>query len=258
MSILDDILIQKRNEVENARKVVPLEKLKEEALAKQAIRPFNRALKGPGVSVIAEVKKASPSRGVLVSDFDHLAIARDYEKAGANALSVLTDAPHFQGEKRFISEIREISSLPILRKDFILDEYQVFESKVIGADAILLIVKALNIHSLQTLYACAQLLELSVLVETHTKEEIEAANSIGAEIIGINNRNLDTFEVSIEHSLELRSFIRSGAIAVSESGIKSSRDVSALRNAGFDAILIGEGLMANSNKINALHELIRT
>lgn len=257
MSILDDILIQKRKEVESARRLVPLEKLKEEAFAKGGIRSFDKALRTSGISVIAEVKKASPSRGVIVSDFDHLAIARDYEKAGANALSVLTDAPFFQGEKRFIAEIKGICSLPILRKDFILDEYQVYESKVIGADAILLIVKALDIYSIRTLHDCAQSLDLSVLVEAHTKEEIEAANSIGAAIIGINNRNLDTFEVSVGHSLGLRSFIRAGAIAVSESGIKSSQDVSALRKAGFDAILVGEGLVANSNKNNTLQELVR-
>lgn len=257
MSILDDILIQKRKEVESARRLVPLEKLKEEAFAKGGTRSFDKALRTSGISVIAEVKKASPSRGVLVEDFDHLAIARDYENAGANALSVLTDAPFFQGEKRFISEIKKITSLPILRKDFIIDEYQVYESKVIGADAILLIVKALDICSLQTLYDCAQSLELSVLVEAHTKQEVETANSIGTAIIGINNRNLDTFEVSIEHSIRLRSIIRTGTIAVSESGIKSSQDVSALRKAGFDAILIGEGLVANSNKINALQELVR-
>lgn len=257
MSILDDILIQKRKEVENARGLVSLEKIKEQASVKRNIRPFDKALRTSGVSVIAEVKKASPSRGVLVKDFDHLAIARDYEKSGAHALSVLTDAPFFQGEKRFIAEIKQVSSLPILRKDFIIDEYQVYESKVIGADAILLIVKALDIHSLRALYACAQSVELSILVEAHTKEEVEIANSIGATIIGVNNRNLDTFEVSIDHSIKLRSLIRAEAITVSESGIKSSEDVSALRNAGFDAVLIGEGLVSNSNKINVLQELVR-
>ncbi|MBI3788104.1 MAG: indole-3-glycerol phosphate synthase TrpC, partial [Ignavibacteriales bacterium] len=231
---------------------------KEQASVTHHIRPFDKALRTSGVSVIAEVKKASPSKGVLVKDFDHLAIAQDYEKAGANALSVLTDAPFFQGEKRFIAEIKEAISLPILRKDFIIDEYQVYESKVIGADAILLIVKALDIPSLRTLYECAQSIELSILVEAHTKQEVEIANSIGATIIGINNRDLNTFEVSVEHSVQLRPLIRSGALAVSESGIKSSGDVSALRKAGFDAILIGEGLVTNNNEINVLQELIRT
>ncbi|MGH2568063.1 MAG: indole-3-glycerol phosphate synthase TrpC, partial [Bacteroidota bacterium] len=175
----------------------------------------------------------------------------------ASALSVLTDQRFFQGQKSYIRAIKSVVSLPLLRKDFIIDEYQVYESRYVGADAILLIVSALSQEVLKSLYQCARSIGLDVLVETHTEEEIARANEVSADIIGINNRNLATFEVSLQRSLDLRSFIDPRAVSVSESGIQSAQEVAKLRRAGFDAILVGEGLVTSKNRVDSLRELVR-
>ena len=255
MSILESILERKRKEVEEARRALPMEQLKARVPATETMRPFIRALHPNGMSIIAEIKKASPSRGVLIQNFDHIRLAKECERGGACALSVLTDRHHFQGESRFIREIKEAVSLPILRKDFIVDEYQVFESRVIGADAILLIMKALTPERARSLLELARSIGLDVLVETHTAAEVALANSIGADLIGVNNRDLATFEVSLSRSFELGRLIRPGATAVSESGIRSSADVRALRDAGFQAVLVGERIVTDRNPSEAIRRL---
>ncbi len=258
MSVLEEILDRKRVEVNEARAAVPLKELKARIHDLRPPRPFKNALQGNGLAVIAEIKKASPSRGMLRKDFDPVRLAREYERGGARALSVLTDEQFFQGQKSYIGQIASTVSLPVLRKDFIIDEYQLYESRVIGADAILLIVRVLTDEHLRSLDSCARSLSLDVLVEVHSREEIERANEINASIIGINNRDLSTFEVSVQRSLELRPFLRAGAVAVSESGIVSRGDVSVLRAAGFDAILVGEALATTGDRTGFLRELIRT
>ena len=246
MNILQDILEDKRKEIESTKKQLPIARLKE-SIEKQDRRSFSEALRRSSFSLIAEIKKASPSRGVLTAQFDPAELATAYEKLGANALSVLTDAKYFQGKKEFIRLTKAHCSLPVLRKDFILDEYQVYESLSLGADAILLIVKILSDEQLSRLHSCAKDLGLDVLVEAHSEEEVDRADRLGAEIIGINNRNLETFEVLLERSLTLRAKIRKGAIAVAESGIKSAADVEKVRAAGFHAMLVGEGLVGENN-----------
>jgi indole-3-glycerol phosphate synthase len=256
VSILETILEQKRKEVDESRRAIPLEELKRRLHNVAGTRGFARALSADGISVIAELKKASPSRGVLVDDFDHVRLAKECERGGARALSVLTDRRFFQGEDRFIREIKEAVRIPLLRKDFIVDEYQVVESRDLGADAILLIAKALTAERLKSLFDSARSLGMDVLVETHTAEEVALANSIGADLIGINNRDLTTFEVSLSRSIELGPLVRAGAIAVSESGIRTPADVRVLREAGFRAVLVGEAIMKDANVSDALRRLI--
>ncbi|HTY39359.1 MAG TPA: indole-3-glycerol phosphate synthase TrpC, partial [Bacteroidota bacterium] len=193
---------------------------------------------------------------VLVEDFDHRKLAQDFAAGGASALSMLTDQKFFQGNPSFIRDVKEIVPLPVLRKDFIIDEYQVFESRVLGADAILLIVKALPQEELRRLYSTAVALGMDVLVETHTREELDVANSLGADLIGINNRDLGSFRVDLKTSLDLVPFVRPGAIAIAESGISGRRDIMALRNAGFKGALVGEGLVTKADRRAAVRELI--
>lgn len=257
MSILQTILENKLLEVEEAKGRLSLAALKERLIGAPPHRPFAAALRRTEISVIAEIKKASPSRGILVSDFDHRRLAGEFKRGGASALSVLTDRKYFQGDPTFLMDIRDTVDLPLLRKDFIIDEYQVYESKLLGADAILLIVKALTREQLERLHAAALSIDLEVLVETHTREEIDEANRIGAGMIGINNRDLESFEVSLDRSLELRHSIRPGALAVSESGIQTAGDRIKLNNAGFQAILVGEGLVMRGNPAEALQDLVR-
>ena len=257
MSILQTILEQKRVEVEEAKGRIPLKALKDRLNDAPFHRPFADSLRSKEFAVIAEIKKASPSRGILVRDFDHRKLAREFRSGGAAALSVLTDAKFFQGDPRFLMEIREMVDLPLLRKDFIIDEYQVYESKLLGADAILLIVKALSRDQLERLHSLARAIGLEVLVETHTREEIEQANGISADLVGVNNRDLESFDVSLDRSLMLRQYIRQEALAVSESGIRSTEDGIKLKNAGFRAILVGEGLVTRGNPTEALQDLVR-
>ena len=255
MSVLQDILRDKRKEIEEIKQDVPFERLRS-FVETRDLRPFSKTLRDAPFSLIAEIKKASPSRGVLRNQFDPIALAREYEKLGARALSILTDTKYFQGQKDFIKLVKTECSLPVLRKDFILDEYQVYETRVLGADAILLIAKILTDAQLFQLYDCARKLNLAVLVETHSEEEIDRANRIGAEIIGINNRDLDTFEVALDLSLKLRSRIAKSAITVAESGITSAADVERVREAGFHAMLVGEGLISEQNGNAVFRELL--
>lgn len=210
--------------------------------------PFERALRVEGLSFICEIKKASPSQGIIAQDFPFMQIAQEYEEAGAAAISVLTEPYWFQGQDRYLREISLEVDLPLLRKDFIVDSYQIYEAKILGASAILLICALLNTDTLKKYLEIAHSLGLSALVEAHTEEEVRSALAAGARVIGVNNRNLKTFEVDITTSLRLRDLIPDDILFISESGIKSPEDVARLKGNNTDAVLIGESLMRSENK----------
>ncbi|WP_088188110.1 indole-3-glycerol phosphate synthase TrpC [Desulfosporosinus sp. FKA] len=210
--------------------------------------PFEEALRAEGLSFICEVKRASPSKGIIAQDFPYLQIAKDYESAGAAAISVLTEPDWFQGQDRYLTEIRQEVKLPLLRKDFIVDSYQIYEAKIIGASAILLICALLATDTLKNYLEIAHSLGLSALVEAHTAEEVSSALKAGARVIGVNNRNLKTFEVDLTTSIRLRALVPKNILFVSESGIKSPEDVAVLKANKTDAVLIGETLMRSRHK----------
>ena len=252
---LSRILATKEEEVAVLKQQRSLEDLKNSIRDLPPVRGLASSLKVPGISIIAEVKKASPSAGVLAADFDHRSLGRDYEAGGAAALSVLTDKKYFQGTIEFLQDIRSVTALPILRKDFVIHEYQIYETRAAGGDAVLLIARLLDQKVLLEFYESAASIGLETLVEVHDEKDIEKANNCGAAIIGINNRNLSDFSVSIDRSLRLRPLLHDGAIAVSESGIRRKEDVKVLRDAGFDAILVGEGLVTKGDRQQAIREL---
>jgi len=210
--------------------------------------PFENALRAEGLSFICEIKRASPSQGIIAQDFPYLSIAKEYEAAGAAAISVLTEPYWFHGQDRYLTEISKEVGIPLLRKDFIVDSYQIYEAKIIGASAILLICALLNTDTLKEFLEIAHSVGLSVLVEAHTEEEVRSALAAGARVIGVNNRNLKTFEVDITTSIRLRGLVPEDILFISESGIKSPGDVAMLKANKTDAVLIGESLMRSDNK----------
>lgn len=250
------IIAARRRRIEEVRASVPLGSLHQAAESRSDFRDFTGALSGAGLSVIAELKKASPSRGLLRPAFRPPEIAVSYQQARASALSVLTEEEFFQGSLNHLKAVRGAVRLPILRKDFIIDEYQVYESAAVGADALLLIVAALEDKDLKDFLALSERLHVAALVEVHTAEELERAIAAGAQIIGINNRNLSTLEVSLETSFRLREKIPPACLAVSESGIKSGEDLERLAKAGFNAVLIGEHLMLAADPGEELSRLL--
>jgi indole-3-glycerol phosphate synthase len=210
--------------------------------------PFEDALRVDDIAFICEIKKASPSQGVIADDFSYAAIARAYESAGAAAISVLTEPYYFKGDDRYLREIADIVSIPLLRKDFTVDVYMIYEAKILGASAVLLICSILDKDALAEYIAVAHNLGLSALVETHDENEIAAALGAGAKIIGVNNRDLKTFEVDLSLSERLRKMVPPEILFVSESGIRSPEDVSKLREIGANAALIGEAVMRSGDK----------
>ncbi len=253
---LGGIVAECRRRLEETRAQAPLADVVRRAEQRRERRDFAAALRGPTLRVIAELKRASPSLGILCSDYRPLEIARGYEKAGAAALSVLTEEKYFLGSLADLGVAREAVQLPVLRKDFILDAYQVYEAVAAGADALLLIVAALNDEGLHALLGLCRRLHIAALVEVHTEEELQRALDAGAGLVGVNNRDLKTFEVNLATSFRLRARIPSKCVAVSESGIKTPADVQVLAQAGFDAILIGERLMKEADPGKALAELL--
>lgn len=248
--ILDEIAAKTRERIADKKQEVSLEEVKERALAMNADTefPFEKALAKDGISFICEVKKASPSKGLIASDFPYVQIAKEYEEAGASAISVLTEPFYFQGENRFLTEIAENVTIPLLRKDFTIDEYMIYEAKVIGASAVLLICAILTDEELRQYTQIANQLGLSALVEAHTEEEVYRALQAGARIIGVNNRDLKTFTVDITTSVRLRSLVPDTILYVSESGIRTPEDIQNLRKNHTDAVLIGETLMRSADK----------
>ncbi|MCX8042546.1 MAG: indole-3-glycerol phosphate synthase TrpC [Desulfobacterota bacterium] len=257
--ILDDIIAYKRRNLDAVREAIPLECLVTLAQQAQPTKNFSASLisgDSRRVRVIAEVKKASPSKGIIRGDADPCAIAREYEQAGAVAVSVLTEHHFFQGSLEYLAAVRQTISLPLLRKDFIIDPYQLYEARVYGADAVLLIVAALEHTRLCELLSCAQSLSLDALVEVHTRDELDRALDAGAQIVGINNRNLQTFVTDIATTISLCAAVPDDKIVVSESGIDSAEVIRRLLDVGVDAFLIGEALMRAPSPGNKLRELI--
>lgn len=249
-TILDDIVEDTYRRVAFERTVRPFPDVMEGCAVRprRTGYPFTRALEADGLSFICEVKKASPSKGVIAQDFPYLDIAKEYEEIGASAISVLTEPHFFKGHNLYLEEIADTVRTPILRKDFIVDEYQIYQAKELGASAILLIAAILKDKQLHDYRFLAESLGMSVLVETHNREEVERAVSSGAEIIGVNNRDLKTFTVDLENSIRLREHIPDDAITVSESGIRTPEDVKRLKESGFDAVLVGETFMRSGDK----------
>ncbi len=256
MNRLQQILDVKRTEV--AKLLPRLEHLRAGALERNDFRGFGTAIdRGPDtLGLIAEVKKASPSAGIIAEDFDPVAIAQAYEAAGAHAVSVLTDEQFFKGSLGYLTRIRRAVALPCLRKDFIIHDAQIFEAAIAGADAILLIVAALEQAELASLFKTAELCQLDVLVEVHTLPELDRALDIGARIIGINNRNLTTFTVDLAATEEISEEVPEGVILVSESGIKTGADAQRAFSAGCNALLVGEALMRTGDIPGQVAELL--
>ena len=252
--ILDDIIAKQKTRIENEKKEKDIETLKQEVLSLPSSKNFffENSLKSKDFAFICEIKKASPSKGVIAEDFPYMDIAQEYEKAGASAISVLTEPHFFKGNDLFL---KDIVNIPVLRKDFIIDEYQIYQAKLIGADAVLLICAVLDESTLKKFINIATSLKLSCLVETHNEEEIKKALNCNAKIIGINNRDLKTFTVDINTSLKLRKFIPENKILISESGIKTAQDIKMLKDVGFNGALIGESMMLSKDKKQFLSEL---
>lgn len=249
--ILDDIVNKTKERVLKLKEIKNFDKLRAEVSLMTVAGedfPFEKALKNKDMAFICEVKKASPSKGIIAENFDYLKIAKEYEQAGADAISVLTEPDFFMGDNKYLKEIVTNVKLPVLRKDFIIDEYQIYEAKLIGASAILLICSILDAETLKYFMSVAEKLGLSVLTETHDEKEVKSALEAGAKIIGVNNRNLKTFEVDIKNSLKLRNLIPENIIFVSESGIKTPQDIKLLKDAKTNAVLIGETFMTSPDK----------
>lgn len=248
--ILDEIAAKTRERVKALKRQDYQERIRAEAraLPVDASFPFEAAIRQPGLSLICEVKKASPSKGIIAADYPYLSIARAYEAAGAAAISVLTEPFFFLGENRHLSEIASTVRIPVLRKDFVVDPLQIYEAKSLGASAVLLIVALLEDQELAEYRQLAENMGLAVLIEAHTADEICRALQAGARIVGINNRDLKTFAVDLQTSLRLRALIPPEVLCVSESGIKSANEIEQLRQIGIDAVLIGETMMRSPDK----------
>jgi indole-3-glycerol phosphate synthase len=244
MTILNDIVENTRAKLESKKAELPLaeiiSKLNELNLPKGA---FKESLLNKDQAIIAEIKKASPSAGIISEDFDPIKKAKEYEDFGASALSILTEEDFFQGSSEYLKEVKAITSLPILRKDFMIDEYQIYEAKLIGADCILLIASVLNDDEIQSFVVLAESLELDYLIEVHDLNELERVKNFSNAMIGINNRNLKTFDVDLNNSINLKSAFNSNNLFVAESGIKSQDDIDTLKAHDIHVFLIGESLM---------------
>lgn len=256
MTILDELAESAKKRTAEARKKISLEEIKAEALRlPKGNFTFEKALRKQDIAVICECKKASPSKGLIAPNFPYLEIAKEYELAGADCISVLTEPSRFLGNDAYLKEIARSVSIPCLRKDFTVDEYMIYEAKLLGAKAVLLICSILNQQQVKDYIEICNTLGMSALVETHDENEVVAAIDAGARIIGVNNRNLKDFSVDTENSRRMRALVPRDIIFVAESGVKSARDVALLREIGADAVLIGEALMRAENKQKMLREL---
>lgn len=262
MTILDQLADHAKERVALAKRNVSLEAIRQQALslAKAPIIvhekfSFERTLQKPGISFICECKKASPSKGLIAPDFPYLQIAREYEAAGADCISVLTEPKWFLGSDDYLREIAAAVSIPCLRKDFTVDEYMIYEARLLGASAVLLICSILSEAQIREYIDICDQLGLSVLVEAHDETEVQTALNAGARIIGVNNRNLKDFSVDTENSRRLRALIPCDVLFVSESGVQSADDVNRLRDIGADAVLVGETLMRAADKKSMLNHL---
>lgn len=255
--ILQEIAQRTIERISREKELVPLSELRARAGERDANTgfPFEKALGKPGVRFICEAKKASPSKGVIAEVFPYVEIAKEYEQAGADAMSVLTEPYYFQGQDIFLQQIRQAVSIPLLRKDFTVDEYMLYQAKLMGADAVLLICAILSPMQLSEYQAIARELGLSALVEAHDQREVGMALQAGAKIIGVNNRNLKDFTVNIDNSVRLRELVPPEILFVSESGMKTREDIRRLEENGTDAVLIGESFMRSTDKAGLLRQL---
>lgn len=246
--ILDTLANEARRRVSELKKQKSLDVIIREAEAlPKGDFAFEKALRQKDVAFITEVKKASPSKGLITKNFNYVKIAKEYEAAGAAAISVLTEPAYFLGRDQYLKEIRQTVKIPIIRKDFTVDEYQIYEAKILGADAVLLICALLDTKTIERYLAICDKLGLSALVEAHDDDEIKSALVAGARVIGVNNRNLKDFTVDLENSINLRALVPKEIVFVSESGIKTHEDIAVLRANGTDAVLIGETLMRSGD-----------
>lgn len=255
--ILTEIGTYAKKRVEEAKKEIAPEKMKKQALSMglETDFPFERALTGGDINFICECKKASPSKGLIAPDFPYLTIAREYERAGAACISVLTEPRWFQGRDNYLREIAGMVSIPCIRKDFVVDEYMIYQAKTMGAAAVLLICSLLDLNTLKRYLAICDVLGMSALVEAHSEVEIASALEAGARIIGVNNRNLRDFTVDVHNSERLRKLVPDEVLFVAESGIKTAADIEVLRRAKVNGVLIGETLMKAADKKSMLAEL---
>ncbi len=255
--ILQEIAEKTKERIQFEKEKVPLRELQARVRDCETgtVFPFEAALRKQGISFICEVKKASPSKGVIAEDFPYVEIAGEYEQAGADAMSVLTEPFYFKGQDSFLREIRQAVSIPLLRKDFTVDEYMLYQAKLMGADAVLLICAILSPMQLAEYRGIARELGLSALVEAHDEQEISMALRAGAGIIGVNNRNLKDFSVDIYNSIRLRELVPGEILFVSESGMKTREDIRRLEENGTDAVLIGETFMRSADKAGMLRQL---
>lgn len=258
-NILNEIYQHKLIEVRNRKKILSVAEICAQTKCMEKPKNFFAALKKKDdkneVALICEIKKASPSHGLIREDFDAVEIAKAYEKGGASCLSILTDEKYFQGKNEYLQAVRNVSSLPILRKDFIVDTYQIYEAKMLGADCILLIVAMLDDAKLKELEQCAIDAGLSVLIEVHSESELQRASKLKSKLLGINNRDLKTLEVKLETSLELADMVPNDFVLVSESGIKSSVDIELLQQAGINCFLIGEHFMRQKDITKSVKDI---
>ena len=259
MNILQEIAEKTRQRIEKEKQQISmellLEKINQRSVHTAARISFKEALQAPGMSYICEVKKASPSKGLIAPYFPYLQIAREYEQAGAAAISCLTEPFYFQGADRYLKEIAQAVHIPVLRKDFVVDEYMIYQAKALGASAVLLICAILSDEQLYNYRKLAESLGMDALVEAHDEEEVQRALQAGAEIIGVNNRDLRTFQVDMANSIRLRELAPEHVVFVSESGIRTAEDIRRLREHNIQAVLIGETLMRSDDKKEALEML---
>ncbi len=256
MTILDTIADTARARVERCKQEIPAEEMKARALSMpKGSFEFEKALKKDDIAFICEVKKASPSKGIIAEHFPYLDIAREYEAAGADCISVLTEPEYFKGSDEFLREIASEVNIPCIRKDFTVDEYMIYQAKLLGAKAVLLICSILTHEQIESYLGICDTLGLSAIVEAHDRDEVLSAVSAGARIVGVNNRNLKDFSVDTGNTLKLRELVPDDIIFVSESGVKTAEDIRTLRKAGADAVLIGETLMRAADKREKLREL---
>ena len=255
--ILDEIVAKTKVRLEENKKKLPPEELQKQALSMAADTgfPFEKALKAQGLSFICEVKKASPSKGLIAPDFPYVEIAKEYEAAGASAISCLTEPFYFMGSDTYLREITETVDIPVLRKDFTVDKYMIYQAKAFGASAVLLICTILDDQELLEYRELAESLGMDALVEAHDEEEVARALKAGAKIVGVNNRDLKTFKVDMNNSIRLRNLAPYNVVFVSESGIKNAGDIAILERNRVGAVLIGETLMRSPDKKAALEEL---
>lgn len=256
MTILEQLAEHARERVAQAKENTSLEEIKSLAYTlPKGNFAFEKALKKPGISFICECKKASPSKGLIAEDFPYVEIAKEYGAAGADCISVLTEPKWFLGKDEYLKEIAEKVSVPCLRKDFTVDEYMIYEAKLLGASAVLLICSILSEEEISEYIKVCDSLGLSALVEAHSEHEVQIAINAGARIIGVNNRNLKDFTVDTNNSKKLRNLVPKGILFVAESGVKTREDIEALQEVGVDAVLIGETLMKANDKRAKLQEL---